>query len=192
MTKLAIGVAALSSLFVAACVEGPKLETVAAPAEAVLCGPADPATAARLDAQVDATLAGHLTGDALACARAIVETTRAYGLDERAAQIALATAIAQTSLVNVSAGGSDRAGLFGQHVSEGWGLPEQLVDPAFATSAFLDRMVTVFPEDEWHVQDLGTVAVRIEGSTPVDAVRAEADNARVMAAALWSPQVQTR
>jgi hypothetical protein len=53
-------------------------------------------------------------------------------------------------------------------------------------------MVTVFPQDEWHVQDLGTVAVRIEVSTPIDAVRAEAENARVIAAALWSPQAQMR
>lgn len=192
MTKLALGITGLVSVLVPACVEGPAQQPPGVASQAMSCGTADPVTAARLDGQLGGKLAGQLTGDQVACARAIVNTTRAYGLDQRAAEVAIATSIAKTSLENFTAGNSDSAGLFAQRVSQGWGLPDQLVDPEFATSALLDRMVVAFPDDAWQTQAVGAVAARIQSDAVADAIEAEAADAHVLASVLWTWQAETR
>jgi hypothetical protein len=181
MMKLAAVV--VSSLVVPACIAGaPAPEPSAGPSTPVACGVRDDATAAQLSAQMQV----QLDGDQIACARSIVDATRIYGLDERAAQIALATSLGETSLRDLSAGDSDRAGLYGQQVSQGWGLPDQLVDPTFATDALLDRLVVDFPDDEWQRLDISIVAEQIQGATPRGVFQAQAVDAGVLATRLWS------
>ncbi len=65
------------------------------------------------------------------------------GLPARAATIALATALQESKLVNVTHGDRDSLGLFQQRPSQGWGTAAQVVDPVHATNAFYDALVAV-------------------------------------------------
>ncbi|MBC3842663.1 hypothetical protein GXW82_28260 [Streptacidiphilus sp. 4-A2] len=64
-------------------------------------------------------------------------------LPERADTIALATAMQESKLENLSGGDLDSVGLFQQRPSEGWGEATQIEDPVYATDKFLDRLVAV-------------------------------------------------
>nr|WP_242608086.1 hypothetical protein [Xylanibacterium ulmi] len=65
------------------------------------------------------------------------------GLPARAATIALATALQESKLINVDYGDRDSLGLFQQRPSQGWGAPEQVMDPLYATDRFYDALVKV-------------------------------------------------
>ncbi|MCK9792240.1 hypothetical protein M1843_00580 [Isoptericola sp. 4D.3] len=73
----------------------------------------------------------------------IVGTSVQRGLPGRAATIGLATAIQESSLVNVDYGDRDSLGLFQQRPSQGWGTPEEIMDPVYSTGAFFDGLVEV-------------------------------------------------
>ncbi len=62
------------------------------------------------------------------------------GLPRRAAVIAISTVIVESRLVNVEYGDRDSLGLFQQRPSQGWGTPEQVLNPVYATGIFLDRL----------------------------------------------------
>ncbi|QAY70328.1 hypothetical protein [Xylanimonas protaetiae] len=64
-------------------------------------------------------------------------------LPARAATIGLATALQESKLINLDYGDRDSLGLFQQRPSQGWGAPEQVLDPLFATNAFYDALVQV-------------------------------------------------
>ncbi|MFI8825856.1 hypothetical protein [Streptomyces sp. NPDC053431] len=65
---------------------------------------------------------------------AAVGTTR--GLPERAVTIALATALQESGLRNIRHGDRDSLGLFQQRPSQGWGTPEQILDPVYSSGRF--------------------------------------------------------
>ncbi|MCM3662333.1 hypothetical protein M3148_15240 [Georgenia satyanarayanai] len=73
----------------------------------------------------------------------ITAVTVRRGLPARAATIALATAVQESKLRNIDYGDRDSLGLFQQRPSQGWGTPEQVTDPVYATNAFLDGLVQV-------------------------------------------------
>ncbi|HSZ99681.1 MAG TPA: hypothetical protein VK802_04850 [Streptosporangiaceae bacterium] len=58
----------------------------------------------------------------------------------RAAVIAVATAMQESQLQNLSYGDQDSLGLFQQRPSMGWGTAAQITDPAFASDAFLSAL----------------------------------------------------
>jgi hypothetical protein len=58
----------------------------------------------------------------------------------RAAVIAVATAMQESQLQNLSYGDQDSLGLFQQRPSMGWGTAAQITDPAFAADAFLGAL----------------------------------------------------
>ena len=58
------------------------------------------------------------------------------GMPSRAATIALATAFQESGLRNIDYGHLDSLGLFQQRPSQGWGTPEQILDPYYSTQAF--------------------------------------------------------
>jgi len=70
-----------------------------------------------------------------------VGTTR--GLPERAVTIALATAMQESSLRNIDHGDRDSLGLFQQRPSQGWGTPEQIMDPVYSAGEFYEHLVEV-------------------------------------------------
>jgi hypothetical protein len=63
------------------------------------------------------------------------------GLPPRAASIALATAIQESKLTNLTSGDRDSLGLFQQRPSQGWGTQEQILNPIYATNTFYDALV---------------------------------------------------
>ncbi|MFH7598300.1 hypothetical protein WDV06_24865 [Streptomyces racemochromogenes] len=65
------------------------------------------------------------------------------GLPDRAVTIALATAMQESGLRNLDHGDRDSLGLFQQRPSQGWGTPEQIMDPVYSAGIFYDRLVEV-------------------------------------------------
>ena len=65
------------------------------------------------------------------------------GLPPRAATIAIATAIQESKVRNITYGDRDSLGLFQQRPSQGWGTPEQILNPEYSTNKFYDALVKV-------------------------------------------------
>jgi cell wall-associated NlpC family hydrolase len=61
----------------------------------------------------------------------------------RVAQIAVMTAITESGLQNLDHGDRDSLGLFQQRPSQGWGTSAQIMDPTYATDAFVARLIEV-------------------------------------------------
>ncbi|HEU5353347.1 MAG TPA: hypothetical protein VFU65_02760 [Actinocrinis sp.] len=79
-------------------------------------------------------------------AKTIVAVTKQRGMSLYAAVIAVATAMQESSLINLtSATNYDSLGLFQQRPSMGWGTASQLTDPVYATNAFLAALTTYAP-----------------------------------------------
>ncbi|MDG4830973.1 hypothetical protein O7627_16895 [Solwaraspora sp. WMMD1047] len=98
-------------------------------------------------------------------AKAIIEGTKANGMDERAAVIAVATAMQESTLNNFGHLGDrndhDSQGLFQQRPSSGWGSVEQITDPEYATTAFLKALKQV---DGWEQMPLTAAAQTVQVS----------------------------
>ncbi|NUS44677.1 MAG: hypothetical protein HOQ24_13440 [Mycobacteriaceae bacterium] len=79
-------------------------------------------------------------------AKTIVNVVKERKMDPYAAVISVATALQESKLQNLNiAVDYDSLGLFQQRPSCGWGTPDQLVNPKYATNAFLDAMVKAVP-----------------------------------------------
>ncbi len=105
-----------------------------APAQLMPNGAPDPSTQSMISlnkAQIDN-------------ANTIVATANAKHLPPRAAVIAVATSLQESKLENLGNLGAnndhDSLGLFQQRPSSGWGTPQQLTDPRYASSAFLNAL----------------------------------------------------
>jgi hypothetical protein len=98
-------------------------------------------------------------------AAAIVKATQDMHLPPRAAVIAVATAMQETKLHNYgdlgSANDHDSLGLFQQRPTSGWGSPEQLTDPHYATQAFLKSLTQV---PDWQHKPLTDAAQAVQVS----------------------------
>jgi hypothetical protein len=106
----------------------------------------------------------------------IVRTGQAMGLPERAYVIAVATAMQESQLRNLASTripesywynaegeGSDHdsVGLFQQRPSAGWGAVSQLMDPAYAATAFYQALLRV---PGWEAMELTWAAQRVQVS----------------------------
>jgi hypothetical protein len=103
------------------------------------------------------------------------------GLPARAASIALATAYQESDLRNLEGGDRDSLGLFQQRPSQGWGEPEQILDPVFATNAFYDALVKV---DGYESMEITVAAQAVQRSAFPGAYADHEDDARALASAL--------
>ena len=79
-------------------------------------------------------------------ARIIIDVGRALGVTDQGIVIALAAATQESSLRNVHYGDLDSLGLFQQRPSQGWGTPEEVLDPVRAATAFYGGPPTRTPE----------------------------------------------
>jgi hypothetical protein len=79
--------------------------------------------------------------------KAIVDAGQAIGLPPRAWEIAVATSLQESNLINLGDLGwsndHDSLGLFQQRPSSGWGTPGQIQDPTYAATAFYQALVNV-------------------------------------------------
>jgi cell wall-associated NlpC family hydrolase len=94
-------------------------------------------------------------------AATIVDAVVRRGLPKRAAVIAISTVIVESRLVNVGHGDRDSLGLFQQRPSQGWGNPEQVLNPAYAIGIFLDRLVAL---PGWSTRPPGEAAQAVQRS----------------------------
>jgi hypothetical protein len=102
-------------------------------------------------------------------------------LPARAVTIALATAYQESDLRNVEHGDRDSLGLFQQRPSQGWGSPEQVLDPRYAANRFYDALVTV---DGYRELPITVAAQAVQRSAFPDAYADHEADARVLASAL--------
>jgi len=115
---------------------------------------------------------------------AAVATKR--GLPARATSIAIATAIQESKLRNITYGDRDSLGLFQQRPSQGWGTVKQITDPVHATNAFYDALVKV---KGYETMEITKVAQKIQRSGFPEAYANHEPEAKVIASALsgYSP-----
>ncbi|MFF3855285.1 hypothetical protein [Micromonospora sp. NPDC002575] len=111
-----------------------------------------------------------LDAEQTANVKAIIAATKKAGLDERAAVISIGTALQESKLENLGHLGDrndhDSLGLFQQRPSSGWGSPEQITDPEYATTAFLKGLRQV---DGWQDMALTDAAQTVQVSAYPDA-----------------------
>ncbi|WP_434551554.1 peptidoglycan DD-metalloendopeptidase family protein [Microlunatus sp. Y2014] len=105
-------------------------------------GPAAGAAGLLADPQgVDQT--SLLAPDAHDNAATIIRVGQQRGIPARGWLVALVTALQESALRNLAHGDRDSLGLFQQRPSMGWGAPQQLLDPVYATNRFYDSLVDV-------------------------------------------------
>ncbi|MEV4483708.1 hypothetical protein [Micromonospora coxensis] len=106
-----------------------------------------------------------LTDEQVANTKAIIAATKKADMDERAAVVAIATALQESKLENLGHLGDrndhDSQGLFQQRPSSGWGTVEQITDPEYSTMAFLKGLKQV---DGWQDMPLTEAAQTVQVS----------------------------
>lgn len=132
--------------------------------------------------------AGSLTGgDQMAYAQLITSIVAQRGLPQQAAVVAIATAAQESRLgqagMNVAVD-HDSLGLFQQRPSSGWGTPEQVKDPSYATNAFLDALVKI---RDWASMPITVAAQTVQASAFPSAYAKWEPQAREFAARFWPP-----
>ncbi|WP_420856973.1 heavy metal transporter [Streptomyces chilikensis] len=121
-------------------------------------------------------------------AATITAVGTARGLPERAVTIALATALQESSLRNIRYGDRDSLGLFQQRPSQGWGTPEEIMDPAYAAGQFYDHLVEV---PDYTELPLTVAAQEVQRSGFPDAYAKHEPDAALMASALTGRSAAT-
>ncbi|MFJ7275412.1 C40 family peptidase [Kitasatospora sp. NPDC098663] len=76
-------------------------------------------------------------------ARTIQAAGVAMHIPVRGQVVALATALQESELRNVNGGDRDSLGLFQQRPSQGWGTPEQIMQPVYASTKFYEALQKV-------------------------------------------------
>ncbi|WP_434405169.1 C40 family peptidase [Streptomyces sp. NBC_01353] len=130
----------------------------------------------QISQQVQAVLAGS-TGDVkvsglsapkeqVANAKVIVATGIQMQISARGQVIALATALQESTLRNISYGDRDSLGLFQQRPSQGWGTREQILEPVYASQRFYSALKSV---NGWEQMPLTVAAQKVQKSGFPDA-----------------------
>jgi hypothetical protein len=134
--------------------------------------------------QCTATVDGHtvtLDPEQAEHAGLIAAIAVARGLPARAASIALATAYQESGLRNLDGGDRDSLGLFQQRPSQGWGEPEEILDPAYAANAFYDALMKV---GDYQSLEITVAAQAVQRSAFPGAYADHERDARTLASAL--------
>jgi hypothetical protein len=148
----------------------------------------DGSLADALNGVLTAKLDGYMTAYRVSCAREIVEAVRERGLARRAAVIAVDTAIVETGLQNHDVEvDHDSLGLFQQRAS--WGSVANRLDPAWATNAFLTKMIDKYPNNAWQSAPVGEVAQTVQVSAYPDRYAVEVGDATKIVDAVWDHAV---
>jgi hypothetical protein len=106
-----------------------------------------------------------ITASRLANATTIVRQALKRHMGIRSAVIAVATAMQESTLENITYGDRDSLGLFQQRPSCGWGSAAQITNPAYAANAFLSALHTHQSADpEWASQPLWATAQAVQQS----------------------------
>jgi cell wall-associated NlpC family hydrolase len=123
------------------------------------------------------------SGEQTANAQTITSTVIQRGLPRRAAVIAVATAIVESGLRNLTYGDRDSLGLFQQRPSQGWGNPTTVLNPALATTQFLNHLITV---PGWATMPPGTAEQTVQRSANPDAYAPQEAPAAALVTTFWT------
>ncbi|MFI0742366.1 C40 family peptidase [Streptomyces sp. NPDC021100] len=99
-------------------------------------------------------------------ARVIIATGIQLKIPARGQVIALATALQESGLRNLTYGDRDSIGLFQQRPSQGWGSREQILDPVYSSTKFYKALQAV---DGWEKMPLTVAAQTVQASATPDA-----------------------
>ncbi|MFE9654252.1 hypothetical protein [Micromonospora sp. NPDC006431] len=128
-----------------------------------------------------------LNDEQTANAKAIIAATKKAGLPERAAVISIATSLQESKLENLGhlgdANDHDSLGLFQQRPSSGWGTPEQITNPEYATLAFEKGLKQI---DGWQDMPLTKAAQTVQVSAYPDAYAQWEQQAADLVAQHWN------
>lgn len=113
-------------------------------------------------------------------AATIAAVSQRKRLPERALVIAYATAYQESKIRNLPGGDRDSIGLFQQRPSQGWGKPEKLIDPAYASTRFFDALVKV---KHYETLPVHVAAQKVQRSADGSLYAQHEGSATVMAAA---------
>lgn len=95
--------------------------------------------------------------------------------------IALATAIQESKLLNLTYGDADSLGLFQQRPSQGWGSREDILDPVYAAATFYAALAQV---DGWQQMELTVAAQTVQRSAFPEAYGDHEEEAQILSGAL--------
>lgn len=113
-------------------------------------------------------------------AATIAAVGQRLGMPHHAVTVALATAIQESDLVNLSGGDRDSAGLFQQRPSQGWGTHAQVTDPVHASIEFYDHLRAL---PDWQQLTVTEAAQQVQRSAAPDAYAEWESEARALAVA---------
>jgi hypothetical protein len=122
--------------------------------------------------RLDPEQAGH--------AATIAAVAHRRDLPERAVTVALATALQESKLRNLTGGDRDSVGLFQQRPSQGWGTPAQLQDTRYAAHQFYRHLVKV---KSWQTMPVAVAAQAVQRSAEGSAYEKWVGDAATMARA---------
>ncbi|MGW7295376.1 hypothetical protein ACWGIB_23660 [Streptomyces xiamenensis] len=121
-------------------------------------------------------------------ATTITGVARSRSLPPRAAVIAVATAMQESSLHNLRHGDRDSVGLFQQRPSQGWGTAAELRDPVYTSGKFYDALLAV---PGWESTPLTEVAQSVQRSAFPDAYARWERAAGELVAESWGSSATT-
>lgn len=104
---------------------------------------------------------GQWSAEQVTNAATIVRTGQSEGVPQQGWVIAVATAMQESSLINLNHGTSDSLGLFQQRPSQGWGTPAQVMDPVYASGQFYAHLMAV---RGWQQMPLTAAAQAVQAS----------------------------
>jgi hypothetical protein len=113
-------------------------------------------------------------------AATIAAVGQRLGMPDHAVTVALATAIQESNLANLTGGDRDSAGLFQQRPSQGWGTYAQVTDPVHASVEFYDHLRAL---PDWQQLSVTEAAQEVQHSAAPDAYAEWEPEARALAVA---------
>ena len=109
---------------------------------------------------------GRFDSEQVGLAGTIVSVGAQLAIPVRGWIIAVATAMQESNLRNPAGGDHDSIGLFQQRPSQGWGTPQQLRDPVYASRTFYEKLAGVA---NWRTLPLTEAAQAVQRSAYPDA-----------------------
>ncbi len=110
---------------------------------------------------------GTITEHKMAHAQIIVQTGLQMQppVPEKGLIIALITALVEDQFENKNGGDRDSLGLFQQRPSQGWGTPEQIMDPVYSSTKFYEGLLAL---PNWQSMGHGEAAQKVQRSAHPD------------------------
>ena len=126
--------------------------------------------------------------DQLANAATIVAVGKQMNVPEQGWVVAVAAAMQESRLRNLNHGDRDSLGLFQQRPSQGWGTPDQLMNPTYAATQFYQHLLAV---PAWQQMSPNSAAQTVQRSGTPDAYAQHQQAASQVVAAVHSAACTT-